>query len=247
MMRLLSAIVVLGLALAPSSAAPGLFGEPGLVLIPTADPVQHGEYAVGVNSVDEAYRRYPQLDPPPYHATVCHYLNVGVVPAVDVTFRLTNFDGKLFAQFAEPGERPAWVNPWGYPVGGYNVDRSLGVRLQVLAQRGPWPAIAVGARDVTGTSYMDAHYLVFTRRFPARADTSGRGWGLHAGFGTDALDGVFAGIDFHPTGRVGVVAEHVASDLHLGVRWNLTQHLQLQPSLLGFRSVSAGLTWVSRL
>ncbi|MBI3945562.1 MAG: YjbH domain-containing protein [Armatimonadetes bacterium] len=226
-------------------AAPGLSGEPGLVFVPTADPVPRGQYSVGINVAERAFRPYPSSE----KDTIVHFLNVGLAPALDVTVRVTSFDGKPFARYYRPGEWADFTNKWGYPLGGYMVDRSIGARLRVLRQQGLRPAVALGTRDPTGTQMLSAEYAVGSWRFPNPADAAAPGvrWGIHVGTGTGRLSGVFAGLECQPTPWLSLSVERALGDTHLGAHWRITRRLQLQPVLLGMRRFGGGMVYTSSL
>ncbi len=266
-MRALILLVLFALAGAwPVAAAPNLFGEPGLILTPTADATPHGDLAFGVNTVDEAFRRYPNrsgtLTIAP-RATVVHYVHVGLLPGIAVTAGFANFHGKLFARYFDPVTDPLTIRPHpdlpqGQRMGGWPIDRSVGVRFQLARQGRGWPAVALGLRDSDGNSVFGANYLVASRRFGSspRPGTP-LGLGLHLGYGKASrtsvrygngiLDGVFGGVDYWPSTRYGFLAEFTPRDFHLGARWNVTRQLQLQPSLFGLRWFGGGISLSSRM
>ncbi len=241
----------------PAGAAPSLFGEPGLMLTPTADPMPRGEYATGVNTVDEPFRGYPDS---PYtterpHATIMHYFSVGVLPAVDVTAGIMNIYGKLLVQYYDPNKKPLAIGPKGTRVGGWDMDRIFSLRVQVLRESEKWPGVAVGWRDATGTTIFGGKYAVASRHFRYLALSENdpkAGLGLHLGVGLGAkemssVNGLFGGVEYWPTGRVGVMLEKTPRDLNLGARVRLTEHLQVQPSLFDMRWLGGGISYTHHM
>ncbi|HOM82855.1 MAG TPA: YjbH domain-containing protein [Armatimonadota bacterium] len=232
------------LLLSPARAA-DLSGGAGLLLAPTADYVGRGSYAFGITTVDEHYRPYYK-EP---HATVLHYYHIGLSGGIDVTMGITNFDGRLFAQ-KFGSERPLGSTAAGTPAGGWNIDRSLSARLLLLRQGRHSPSLALGMRDITGTSNFGANYLVASYRFPKPvwdANATPPGIGVHLGIGTNRLHGLFGGIDYWPTSRLGVMAETVDGRVHAGLRWRATRQFQIQPSLMGLRWLGGGIAYAHRM
>lgn len=63
-------------------------------------------------------------------------------------------------------------------------DRSFDLRYQLAEARGPWPAVALGLRDLAGTGIYSGEYLVASRPLHGGLElTAGLGWGRLAGRG----------------------------------------------------------------
>ena len=215
------------------------------MLTPTADYVGRGGYAMGANTVDEVYR--PYYDEP--HATVLQYYHIGLAYGFDVAMGLMNFDGKLFAQKFGP-ERPLGTTAAGTPAGGWNIDRIVSARWLALRQGRRTPSLAVGMRDLTGTSNFGANYLVASYRLPRPAwepNAARSGLGLHLGAGTNRLHGLFGGVDYSPSPRVTLMLEAAEGRVHAGLRWRLTHQIHVQPSLLGLRWLGGGVCYTNRM
>ncbi len=205
-----------------------------------------------MNTVDEAFRAFPEAPnlTVAARATVMHYCSLGVMPGIDVTVQVVNFHGKAFAQEFNPYYRPLSISE-GLWWGGWNIDRMVSLRAQVIRQGRGWPSIALGQRDAAGTSIYGATYVVATQRF----SSPGAGLGLHLGAARRArkapaagrLDGIFGGIDYSPSPRLGLVLEATGQDIHLGARINVTRQLQLQPTFFGMKWLGGGASYTVQM
>lgn len=243
---LLCACVALLASLVAPARATNLFGETGLVFIPTADEVRRGDYSVGINGVGYGYRQYNAH----YHsANVLHYFHLGLMPRLDVTFGVVNLQGRLFGQYHDPLTDPLSTGPKGN-VGGWNIDKVASARFLLTPQHGMWPAMAIGVRDPIGTGSYGAAYLVATRRW-----TVGSGLGIHLGVGRklkihtapSPLDGVFGGVDYWAHPRLGLMLETTQDSVNFGARIRLTKHFELQPALMGMNQIAGGVAFSSRM
>lgn len=219
-------------ALGHAGAAPNLFGEEGLILSPTADAMPKGAYAFGINTVDETYRRYNTEN----NGTVTHYYHHALLPFLDITLALTNFDNQLLGRHFGP------ARPLDSSSGGWNIDKMASARALLLQQGKAWCSLAVGWRDFTGTSYFTAKYAVLSRSLPLHPG-AGVGLTLHAGYGTGTLKGAFGGVEYRPAEPLALLLESERGRIHLGARYRLTRQFDLQPAFLGLRGLGGGVAY----
>jgi len=118
--------------------------------------------------------------------------SVSLFPRLEVSGRYTRIDGV-----------PGFPN--APELGNYR-DKAFDAKLLLLAEDGPWPAVAIGAQDYFGTQLFQAQYLALSKRF-GRFD-------LTVGYGNDRIDGVFGGVRYTPTfaPRWRLVFEYDATD-----------------------------------
>ena len=86
-------------------------------------------------------------------------------------------------------------------------DKAFDTKVLLLPERGPWPAIALGAQDALGgTGIFRAAYGVMSKRL-GELD-------LTLGYGIDRIDGAFGGLRWSPRAlpRWSLVAEYDAYD-----------------------------------
>ena len=130
------------------------------------------------------------------------YLALGYLPRLELNLRLTNF---LNGPVVSPGY-------------GHYKDKGMDVKFLLFPEDGNFPAVAVGAMDLAGTRLLKANYLVLTRhRWP---------FTLSAGWGTDRLDGFFAGFSWVLTPYILFKAEYGSLDYS---RDNATGNVTVDP------------------
>ena len=133
-------------------AAPSFWGSTGLFMTPSAGMAPRGAWSVGANYVRKDSRPGAASFS---KATVAHYLTITLLPRLELTAQLTNWEGRL-------GARKLSVGPSAdFDLAGYDVDRMVTAHWQVRPQKGMRPAFALGVRDVFGTDQpMRAQYGV---------------------------------------------------------------------------------------
>jgi hypothetical protein len=171
-------------------AALSLSGSPGLLEVPAAVELPQGDLVMAYNNAPIA--RHPV--PLEWQNNV--FFGVGFLPRVS-----------LVGRFA--------VRHTGDPVRDLDGrDKSANAQLLVSREHGWWPAIAVGAQDVSGANAMyEARYITATRTVGARAR-------LTAGYGTGRalLNGAFGGVELAPCSWVALLAEHDGYRANVGLR-----------------------------
>lgn len=196
---LIAASAATALGSCPAPFAPGratamsalsLSGSPGLFEVPAAVEFPQGELVAAYNNAPIA--RHPV--PLEWQNNVL--FGVGFLPRVSLVGRFS-------------------VRHTGDPAVDFNGrDKSANAQLLVMRQRGWWPALAVGAQDVSGANAMyEARYLTATRTLGGRAR-------LTAGYGTGRalLDGAFGGLELAPCSWVALLAEYDGFRTNVGLR-----------------------------
>ncbi|HWM42182.1 MAG TPA: YjbH domain-containing protein, partial [Burkholderiales bacterium] len=124
------------------------------------------------------------------------WTNITMFPWLEGSFRFTRI--YHVPGFAE--DRPD-ADPTDYR------DKSFDAKIQLLPERGWWPAVAVGMQDIAGgTGIFSAPYGVASKRL-GELDFS-------LGYGRQRIDGVFGGVRWSPGALEGwsLVAEYDAYD-----------------------------------
>ncbi|TMI37736.1 MAG: YjbH domain-containing protein, partial [Betaproteobacteria bacterium] len=168
-MRGLSLLVAsLFLAVLPASvlaAEPSVTGQTGLISMPDARFAPEGSWRTGMSFMR------------PYQAL---WTNVTLFPWMEGSFRYT----RIYHVPGFPEDQAI-----GY--GDYK-DKSFDAKLQLVPERGAWPAIALGAQDAGGgTGIFRALYGAASKRV---GDVD-----LTLGYGRQRIDGVFGGARWSPS------------------------------------------------
>jgi hypothetical protein len=123
--------------------------------------------------------------------------NATLLPWLETNLAVTQISG--VAGF------PTDTAGFGGAYGSYK-DKNSGFKVRLLAERGWWPSVAVGAQDTFGTGLFPRQYAVATK-------TAGDAQ-LTLGYGRQLIDGAFGGIRYSPAwlGNWSFVAEYDASD-----------------------------------
>lgn len=143
-------------------------GQSGLVHMPDARIAEDGTWRVGVARME------------PYRAL---WSSISLLPRVEVSGRFTRIsDTQPFADTAY----------------GAHKDKAFDAKLLLFAERGPWPALAIGVHDFVGDNRIfRGSYAVASRSVDAGA--AGH-FDLTAGFGRGRIDGTFGGLRWQPPG-----------------------------------------------
>ncbi|MGJ7460605.1 YjbH domain-containing protein [Halomonas sp. MA07-2] len=184
----LASLVMAGLA--PPAGAAGLessprlagqlgagqsdFGGVGLMQTPTARMAPEGSMSISASRT-QPYRRYNVFFQP--------------VSWLEGGFRYVEVENREFA--ASGGDRN-------------NLDKGADVKVRLLEETRYWPQLAVGFRDVGGTTLFGAEYLVASKRWYDVDISLGLGWGYlgNAGDVDSPLGWVAGRFDERP-GRAG--------------------------------------------
>jgi hypothetical protein len=123
------------------------FGGVGLMQTPTARMAPSGTMSVSASSSDP-YRRYNFFFQP------TDWFEGG--------FRYVEIENRQF--LASEEDRP-------------NLDKGFDIKLRLLEETRRWPQLALGLRDVGGTTLFGAEYLAASKRWNDLDFTLGLGWG----------------------------------------------------------------------
>jgi membrane-associated phospholipid phosphatase len=160
---------------------PTVTGQTGLISMPDARFAPEGTWRSGFSFLR------------PYEAL---WSNITVFPWFEGSFRFT----RIYHVPAFPEDRP------DTDYGDYR-DKSFDAKILLLPERGPWPAVALGAQDAAGgTGIFRAAYGVMSKRL-GEVD-------ITLGYGVDRIDGAFGGLRWSPRAlpRWSLVAEYDAYD-----------------------------------
>ncbi|MEO1550148.1 MAG: YjbH domain-containing protein [Pseudomonadota bacterium] len=157
--RLFLAGLVSGSALATSAqdlVPYNLYGNPGLIDLPSAQMQRDGQLAVSFAGFENTFRSG---------------INFQILPQISGTVRYSDVSGLGVSGIDRE-------------------DRSYDLRFQLLEEGRYAPSIALGLRDLLGTSADGAEYLVATKTLGPVTVTGGLGWGrLGSAGGADNLFG----------------------------------------------------------
>jgi len=229
-----------------TSIGPSLSGSTGLLGIPTADVEAYGSFSTGFNYMQPRYRR-PSMSG--NKGTMAQYFTLGILPGLELTVRLTNGWGKLFAQrFRE-------VSSNGQVKTGWNVDRMASLQWLILRETKRQPALAAGIQDMTPDLAEVGESVLYRTRYGVVSKHFG-GLGIHAGYGTDRLHGLFAGADYKVAPNAWLMADygdHKWRNTRMlgrygsaGARLLVSRHFQFDVFLPDFRTISGGFAYRSQ-
>ncbi|MGQ9698749.1 MAG: YjbH domain-containing protein, partial [Armatimonadota bacterium] len=242
------------------SIGPSLSGSTGLLMIPTADVEPYGSMSIGANFLGKRWRRYAGRLVG--HGTMAQYITLGVVPSWEITVRLTNLKGNLWAQkFNIPDMDPNTADT------GWNVDRMASVQWQVLRETATRPAVAVGAQDVTADFGELGESVMYWERYVVASKHFGK-LGVHTGLGGShkgqepRLKGLFGGADYRFARNAWILMdidrkfkfripgrrpEPHGREVNIGIRALLANRFQVDVFSPGLSTASAGLAYRVRL
>lgn len=185
----------------PRVTAQSLTGMTGLITIPTAEMQPDGSVLVGAGRVHREAVTVPDAD----HHVAPFYAAITFLPMVELGFRFSPQIGV---------DRDALG------------DRTLMARVQVLPERGRWPAVALGAHDFlkssgSETRRYNALYVVASKHVAPLGVPAA----VHGGYGTDVIDakghqfvGFFGGVSIAPHPVAEVMAEYDGTQVLVGGR-----------------------------
>jgi hypothetical protein len=165
-------VVAISLFSKVAFGGPAYWGGTGLLEIPNGRVVEDGEARFGLSNL------YP------YNT---YYASLGFLPGLELNGRIVEI------LTHDLSETPGWE---GY---GYLKDRVVDLKLGVLKERGPFPAISLGAQDITGTKLFSSSYIAATKRYGPLD--------LTIGYGNGRLAGMFGGVEIG-VGSFSLIAEH---------------------------------------
>ena len=182
--KVLSCILLLSCS-SPALASTGAnTGITGLWEYPTAEIPNDGAGRFGYTRTS------------PYAFT---FIDVAWLPWLEINARLTTFSS-IYIHDTSTNDENAYYRRY--------MDKALDVKAMLWHSKDPqyWfiPSIAIGANDIAGTELMKAYYGVATWR-----------WGdfaLTAGYGSDRLNGFFAGFEWDISDWLTLKAEYSPLD-----------------------------------
>jgi hypothetical protein len=227
----LAIVVPLAAGAVPCAAAPSFYGTTGLFASPVAAVPGRGTWSLGSNYVSRDFRPGASSIS---KGTIANYFAVTMLPRVELTLVLTNYEGKLGARNLTTGLTP------DFNLGGYTLDRTVSTQWLAVTQQGARPAIAFGMRDIFGRAvkHLRAQYGVMSF---ARGRVS-----LSAGLGTQALHGPFGGVEYAIIPQVSAIVEGLHGQSNGGFRLMPIRNVQMDLAMMGFRSLGGGLSYRRR-
>ena len=225
-------IVSLFIAIPFMLSAQLTYGTTGLLHAPSAEMQKDKTVMLGANFMNK------EITPPTwYYHTYNYYLNVTILPWMEVAYTCTLFKAEALG-----------LKPYGYS-GFTNQDRYFSLRLRALKEGQFWkymPAVVIGTSDPF-TSSGDG----------VVAPTEGKGsetMGVHLSYLYNKrieykLNGIAAGISYNPSfhPQLRLIAEYDSKDFALGATYLLFNHLHAQVELQKMKYVTGGLTLQFRL
>lgn len=219
------------------------YGVTGLLHAPSAEMQADKTVMLGANFLNR------ELTPPTwYYHTYNYYLNVTIMPWLEVAYTCTLFTAESLG-----------LAPYGYS-GFTNQDRYFSVRLRLLKEGQFWkytPAVVVGTSDPytssggvvaseSGNGYFSRFFIAATKHLKIGQEEIGIHLSYLYNFRNDyPLNGLAGGItyspSFHP--QLRFVAEYDSKDVAVGVSYLLFNHLHAQFELQRMKYFSGGLTY----
>lgn len=219
------------------------YGTTGLLHAPSAEMQKDKTVMLGANFLN-------QENTPPnwYYHTYNYYLNVTILPWLEVAYTCTLFKAEALG-----------LAPYGYS-GFTNQDRYFSVRLRALKEGQFWkhmPAVVLGSSDPftssggvvassEGNGYFSRFYLAATKHVNIGSETIG----VHLSYLYNRrkaykLNGVAGGITYNPSfhPQLRLIAEYDSKDFALGATYLLFNHLHAQVEMQRMKYITGGLTY----
>lgn len=228
-------IISITLFLINEGYSQSLTGNTGLFNIPTAEILNDGEIAFGVNYLD---KKFIERDDRKYSA-ISYYATVGYMPFLEISLRLTRY-----------------VN---YPYPQSMGDRMPSIRIKIISESKVLPSVLIGAQDFmsiedyTSAVNFNALYIVSTKYFNIKKSFINR-IGFHLGYGTDWLKanhrqfvGIFGGISVEHKNFLKGMVEYDADKFNIGAEVTIFNHIKIMAGLLHFDSFNAGICYKTNL
>lgn len=219
------------------------YGTTGLLHAPSAEMQKDKTVMLGANFLNQ------EITPPNwYYHTYNYYLNVTILPWLEVAYTCTLFKAEALG-----------LGPYGYS-GFTNQDRYFSVRLRALKEGQFWkhmPAVVLGSSDPftssggvvassEGNGYFSRFYLAATKHVNIGSETIG----VHLSYLYNRrkaykLNGVAGGITYNPSfhPQLRLIAEYDSKDFALGATYLLFNHLHAQVEMQRMKYITGGLTY----
>ena len=217
------------------------YGTTGLLHAPSAEMQKDKTVMLGANFLNK------EITPPTwYYHTYNYYLNVTIMPWLEVAYTCTLFKAEALG-----------LKPYGY-TGFTNQDRYFSVRLRALKEGQFWkytPAVVLGTSDPftssgdviaseRGNGYYSRFYISAYKHVDIGKDTIG----IHLSYLYNRrkdykLNGVAAGISYNPSfhPQLRLIAEYDSKDFAMGATYLLFNHLHAQVELQRMKYLTGGL------
>lgn len=223
------------------------YGTTGLLHAPSAEMREDKTVMLGANFLNK------EITPPTwYYHTYNYYLNVTILPWLEVAYTCTLFKAEALG-----------LKPYGYS-GFTNQDRYFSVRLRALEEGQFWkhmPAVVLGTSDPftssggviaseQGNGYYNRFYLAATKHVRVGRETIGVSLSYVYNRRREyKLNGVAAGVTYNPSfhPQLRLIAEYDSRDFALGATYLLFNHLHAQVELQRMKYFTGGLTFQFRL
>ena len=219
------------------------YGTTGLLHAPSAEMQRDKTVLIGGNFL------HKELTPPTwYYNTYNYYLNVTILPWMEVAYTCTLFKAEALG-----------LEPYGYS-GFTNQDRYFSLRIRLLKEGQFWrymPAVVVGTSDpftstntqvapTEGNGYFCRFFLAATKHISLGSEEVGVHLSYLYNNRTEyKLNGVAAGITYHPSFHTSLrlIAEYDSKDISFGATYLLLNHLQFQIEMQQMRYFSGGIAF----
>lgn len=217
------------------------YGVTGLLHAPSAEMQKDKTVMLGANFMNQ------EITPPKwYYHTYNYYLNVTILPWLEVAYTCTLFSAESLG-----------LKPNGY-TGFTNQDRYFSVRLRALEEGQFWkhtPAVVLGASDpftssgrvlgpTKGNGYYSRFFIAATKHVRIKKETIG----IHLSYLYNRrndyhLNGVAAGLTYNPSfhPQLRLIAEYDSKDFAMGATYLLFNHLHAQVEMQRMKYFTGGL------
>lgn len=217
------------------------YGTTGLLNAPSAEMQKDKTVMLGANFMNK------ELTPPTwYYHTYNYYLNVTIMPWLEVAYTCTLFKAEALG-----------LKPYGYS-GFTNQDRYFSLRLRALKEGQFWkhmPAVVLGTSDpftssggvfasTEGNGYYSRFYIAATKHISIGKENIG----VHLSYLYNnrkeyKLKGFAAGITYNPSfhPELRVIAEYDSRDFALGATYLLFKHIHAQVEMQNMKYITGGL------
>lgn len=217
------------------------YGTTGLLHAPSAEMQKDKTVMLGANFLNK------EITPPTwYYHTYNYYLNVTIMPWLEVAYTCTLFKAEALG-----------LGSYGY-TGFTNQDRYFSVRLRLLKEGQFWkhmPAVVAGTSDpftssgdVIATEQGNGYYSRFYLAASKQISVGKEHIGVHLSYLYNRrreykLNGIAAGITYNPSfhPQLRVIAEYDSKDFALGATYLLFNHLHAQVELQKMKYFTGGL------
>ena len=234
-------IAILLISVSSMLSAQLTYGTTGLLHAPSAEMQKDKTVMLGGNFMNK------EITPPTwYYHTYNYYLNVTIMPWLEVAYTCTLFKAEALG-----------LKPYGY-TGFTNQDRYFSVRLRALKEGQFWkytPAVVLGTSDpftssgdVSASERGNGYYSRFYIAASKHVDIGKETIGIHLSYLYNRrkdykLNGVAAGISYNPSfhPQLRLIAEYDSKDFAMGATYLLFNHLHAQVELQRMKYLTGGL------